>query len=50
MLYFRYLLGTMSVSWKIECTDGKKDAVCMGLGKTVIGRGHLLQVTSVHTQ
>mgnify|MGYP001792191504 CR=1 FL=1 len=30
--------------WQIQCTDGKKDSVTMGVGKTVIGRGHLLQV------
>jgi len=34
----------MTATWKIVCTDGNKDAVTIGLGKTVIGRGHLLQV------
>ncbi|KAF6024225.1 HHIPL1 [Bugula neritina] len=34
----------MTATWKIVCTDGNKDAVTIGLGKTVIGRGHLLQI------
>lgn len=34
----------MSVTWQIKCTDGKKDAVALSVGRTVIGRGHLLQV------
>lgn len=41
-------IQTMTTTeWKIVCTDNKKDPVPISVGKTVIGRGHLLQVSAV---
>lgn len=40
-----HVLNMATTEWKIVCTDDKKDPVPISVGKTVIGRGHLLQVS-----